>query len=90
MITPADGASAPGPYAEVPVCGMDVMAPQADLTGAVAASVSATGARQAQTRTMLESPAGFAVGSGNSGYDILGGSSGGGGEDWPSDVQPRG
>jgi hypothetical protein len=90
MIMPSDSPSAPGPYADVPVSQMDIMAPQADLSGVVAQSVAETGPRQAQTRTLLESPQGFSVGSGTSGYDILGGSSGGGGEDWPSDVQPRG
>jgi hypothetical protein len=89
MITPSDSPSAPEQYAGVPVCTTDIAAPQADLSGTFDAAMAETVPRQEQTRVLLESPAGFSAGSGTSGYDILGGSSGGGGEDWPSDVQPR-
>ena len=90
MITPADSASAPGPYAGVPVSGLDIQAPQDDLTATFNAANDAAGAgvlypvsdRQQETRQMLESPQGYGT------FAILGGSSGGGGEDWPADVRP--
>jgi hypothetical protein len=46
------------------------------------------GPRQRETQVLLESPAGFAVGSGTSGYDILAGYHEGGGDGWPNNVQP--
>jgi hypothetical protein len=90
---PADSPGAPAQYAktEGPAAGpasYNIQAGQADLSGVTQAAMSSALSRQAQTRTLLESPQGFAVGSGASGYDILGGSSGGGGENWPSNVQP--
>jgi hypothetical protein len=90
---PADSPGAPAQYAKVegPASGpasFNIQAGQDDLTGVFKAATAAAGPRQAQTEVLLSSPQGFAVGSGTSGYDILGGSSGGGGDDWPSNVQP--
>ena len=90
MITPADSASAPGPYAGVPVSGLDIQAPQDDLTATFDAANAAAGAgvlysqspRQAQTEALLSSPPGYGS------FTITGGYSGGGGEDWPGDVTP--
>lgn len=61
-----------------------------DSAGAISGAgiVYPTGVRQTQTETLLSSPAGFAVGSGTSGWDITAGFSGGGGDTWPNDVQP--
>jgi hypothetical protein len=82
MITPGDSPSAPAQYDAVPVQPADILAPQADLSGAVAASVSEAMARQPDTRRLLASPQGYGA------FDITSGSSGGGGEDWPSSVAP--
>jgi hypothetical protein len=82
MITPADSASSPEDYAAVPVSGTDIQAGQADLSGAVAASVSEAMARQPETERLLASPQGYGA------FTIASGSSGGGGEDWPSSVAP--
>ncbi len=48
----------------------------------------AQGPRQAETASLLNSPQGFSSGGGTSGYDILAGFHGGGGDGWPNDVQP--
>jgi hypothetical protein len=82
MITPGDSPSAPAQYGAVPVSGQDIQAPQADLSGAVAASVSEAMARQPDAERLLASPQGYGA------FDITSGSSGGGGEDWPSSVAP--
>lgn len=82
MITPADGPSAPEQYAGVAVSGTDIQAPQEDLSGLTATGVSEAMARQPETGQLLESPQGFGA------FDITSGTSGGGGEDWPSDVRP--
>lgn len=82
MITPGDSPSAPSQYDAVPVQGEDIMAAQDDLSGAVAASVSEAMSRQPDARALLESPQGFGA------FSITSGSSGGGGEDWPSAVAP--
>lgn len=82
MITPSDSPSSPAGYASVPVQPMDIQAPQADLSGAVAASVSEAMARQPDTERLLQSPQGYGA------FSITSGSSGGGGEDWPSSVAP--
>jgi hypothetical protein len=92
MITPADSNSAPAQYDAVPVQSMDIQAPQADLSGAVAAAGALAGAgvvypqgpRQAATEALMQSPQGFA----SEGYDIDAGYSGGGGGDWPNDIEP--
>jgi hypothetical protein len=92
MITPSDSPSAPEQYATVPVAGADIQAPQADLTGVFGAANAASGAgvlypqspRQAQTEALLSSPAGFGE------FDVTAGYSGGGGEDWPGNVEPGG
>lgn len=90
MITPADSPSAPGQYAGVPVSGMDIQAPQADLSGAFDAANAVAGAgvlypqgpRQAMTEALMQSPQGFAV----EGYDIDAGYH----ADWPNNVEPGG
>jgi hypothetical protein len=82
MITPSDSASAPEQYAAVSVSGTDIQAPQADLSGAVSASVSEAMARQPDTERLLQSPQGYGA------FSITSGSSGGGGEDWPGSVAP--
>ena len=92
MITPADSNSAPAQYDAVPVQSMDIQAPQADLTAVVEAAGALAGAgivyprgpRQSMTETLLSSPQGFA----SQGYDIDAGYSGGGGGDWPNDIEP--
>jgi hypothetical protein len=82
MITPGDSPAAPSQYAAVPVSGADIQAPQDDLSGLVADSVSVTTPRQSQTEALLTSPQGFGL----DGYDIDAGFSGGGGDDWPNDA----
>lgn len=100
MITPSDSPSSPSDYAGVTPHGQgtapyDVQAPQADLSGAVAAAGALAGAgvvypqgpRQSMTETLLSSPQGFAV----EGYDIDSGYHGGGGDEgWPANVEPSG
>jgi hypothetical protein len=96
MITPSDTPSAPSEYAGVAVSGFDIQAPQdeaaitaaCDAAGAVAGAgvVYPAGPRQRQTEVLLSSPQGF----GTAGYDIDAGSSGGGGEDWPNNIEPAG
>lgn len=57
-----------------------------------AAGVSAyhqQGARQAETETLLNSPAGFSAGGGLSGYDITSGWSGESALRWPNSVQAK-
>jgi hypothetical protein len=88
-VTPADSPSAPELFAGVTPHGQgtapyDVQADQADFSGLAAAAVAAVGPRQEETRGLLESAEGF----GSAGYAIASGSSGGGGDDWPSDVRP--
>jgi hypothetical protein len=82
MITPSDSASSPSDYAGVPVQAADIQAPQADLSGVVAGAVSDAMARQPVTERLLSSPQGYGE------FTIAAGSSGGGGEDWPSSVAP--
>lgn len=92
MITPSDSPSAPDLYGGVPVSGFGIQAPQADLSQEFDAANALTGAgvlysqgpRQAQTEALLNSPAGFGE------FDITAGYSGGGGEDWPGNVEPGG
>lgn len=94
MITPSDSPSSPEHYAAVAVQGFDIQAPQQDLTPAFNAANDAGGQgvlyprseRQAQAKGLMESPAGFGLG----GYDIDAGYHGGGGEDWPNNVEPGG
>jgi hypothetical protein len=89
MITPSDSASSPADYAAVPVQSMNIQAPQADLSGAFDAANAVAGAgvlypqgpRQAQAEALL---------SGADGPSVTAGYCGGGGEDWPSSVQPGG
>jgi len=78
MITPADGASAPGPYAGVPVSGMDIQAPQEDLAAMAAACHSEAMGRQPQADALLTSDQGYGE------FSITGGYTG----DWPGDVTP--
>lgn len=81
MITPADSPGAPELYNAVPVSQVNILAPQQDLSGMVAAATAlANGPRQAQTEMLLSSPQGFA----GQGYDIDAGYSG----NWPNDVEP--
>lgn len=82
MITPSEPAAVPAQYDAVPLSNFDIQAPQTDLSGACDAAVSATMPRQADARQLLESPAGYGA------VSISSGSSGGGGEDWPSDLRP--
>ncbi len=94
MMTPSDTPSSPSNYASVPVQGMDIQAPLSDgeITAAFNDANATGGAgviypmspRIADTKTMLESPAGFATG----GFDIIGGYHQGGGDGWPNDVEP--
>ncbi len=91
MITPSDSPSASAQYDGVPVQSMDIQAPQADLSGVVAAAGALAGAgivypqgpRQAATEMLIASPQGFA----SEGYNIDAGYSGGGGG-WPNDIEP--
>ena len=85
MITPADSASAPAQYSEVPVTAQDIQAPQADLSAATAAAVALSspgGPRQSMTETLMQSPQGFAI----AGYDIDTGFAAG----WDTNVEPGG
>ena len=97
MITPSDSPSAPEQYAAVTPHGQGptpygIQAPQGDLTGTFGAANAVAGAgilypqgpRQAQTETLLSSDAGYGE------QDITAGYSGGGGEDWPGNVEPDG
>jgi hypothetical protein len=99
MITPRDTPSSPSNYASVTPHGQgpapyDIQAALSDgeITAAFDRSVAEGGAgvlypmspRIADTRTLLESPQGFASG----GFDITGGYHQGGGDGWPSDVEP--
>jgi hypothetical protein len=72
----------------VAVQGMDIQAPQGDLTGAFNAANGLTGAgvlypqgpRQAATERLMSSPQGYAE------FNITAGFDGGG--EWPGDVSP--
>lgn len=95
-VTPADSPSAPSQYASVVPSGQgtapyNVQAPMEDLSAMTDAAVSLAGPggpRQAMTQHLLDSPQGFSVGGGTSGWDITAGFSGDGGDGWPNDVQP--
>ena len=88
-VTPADSPSSPL-YGDVTPHGRgpapyDIQAGLDDLGGMAAAAQALTGPgsqRQADTEALLSSPAGYG------GFSITGGMSGGGGDDWPSDVSP--
>jgi len=86
MITPSDSPSSPGDYAAVAVQPMNIQAPLMDgeISSAAGGATSAASARQAEARTLLESPQGFATG----GYDIDAGYHGDGGESWPANIKP--
>jgi hypothetical protein len=99
MITPSDSPSSPSGYASVTPHGRgpapyDLQAPLSDgeITAAFNDANATGGAgvlypmsqRIADTKAMMESPQGF----GSAGYDILGGYHQGGGDGWPSDVEP--
>lgn len=98
-VTPADSPSSPSGFASVTPQGQgpapyDIQAPMEDLAGLVEAAGRLTGAgivypqgpRQAETATLLNSPQGFA---GGTGYSITTGWSGGGGDaGWPNDPEP--
>lgn len=88
-ITPADSPSAPAQYAAVTPHGQgtapyDVQAPQADLSATFSAATDAVAPRQSATEALLSSPQGAGA------FSITSGASGGGGEDWPSDISPGG
>jgi hypothetical protein len=100
-ITPAATPSSPSNYAQVTPHGQgtapyDVQAPQADLSGVVSAAGAIAGAgivyprgpRQAETETLMQSPAGFAA----DGYDIDAGYHGviAGDPGWPNNIEPGG
>lgn len=103
-VTPADSPSNPAGYAQVTPSGRgpapyDIQAPMEDLAAAVTAAGNLTGAgvniysksdRQSAAQHIMESPAGFDVGGGVSGWDIQQGFSGSGDDDmgWPNNVQP--
>ena len=94
-ITPPDSPSSPENFAQVTPHGQgpapyDIQAPlsvgeitaafdQANADGG-SGVLYPQGARQAETQTLLESPAGFA----SDGYDIDAGTTAG----WPNDVEP--
>ena len=93
-VTPADSPSSPlygdvTPHSRVPAP-YDIQAPMEDLSGLVADAGRLTGAgivypqsgRQADTAALLSSPAGYGE------FSITTGMSGGGVDDWPSDVRP--
>jgi len=99
MITPSDSPSSPAGFAQVTPHGQgpapyDLQAPLSDgeISGAFDAANATGGAgvlypmspRIADARTMMESPMGF----GSGGFDIFGGYHSGGGDGWPSDVEP--
>ena len=89
-MTPSDSPSSPSGYAGVAVTGQDIQAPVPDVTGAFDAANADAGAgvlypqseRQRETRQLLESPPGFALG----GFDIDAGSAYG----WPNSIEPGG
>src|SRR5260221_13177857 len=100
-VTPADAPSPPAGFASVPPHGRgpapyDIQAAQASLAGEYAAAGAISGAgvvyprgpRQAETETLMQSAAGFAVG----GYDIDAGYGGdmGGDPGWPNNIEPGG
>ncbi len=100
-VTPHDTPSSPAGYALVFPHGIgpapyDIQAPQASLAGEYAAAGAISGAgiayprgpRQAETETLMQSPAGFAAG----GYDIDAGYGGamGGDPGWPVNIEPGG
>src|SRR6185437_4924044 len=101
-MTPADGPSDPAGFAGVTPHGQgpapyNIEAPLDDtITGAFNAANALEGSgvlypqgpRQAETAALLDSPQGFSSGGGTSGYDILSGYHGGGGDGWPNNVQP--
>ena len=88
-ITPADSPSSPS-YSDVTPHGRgpapyDIQAGMEDLGSMAAAAQALTGpgsARQSDTEALLSSPVGYGE------FSITTGMSGGGGEDWPSDVRP--
>jgi hypothetical protein len=89
MITPSDSPASPSDFDAVTPTGTgsrpapyDIQAPQADLSGTFNASTAAGLARQPETERLLASPQGYGE------FSITTGSSGGGGEDWPSSVEP--
>jgi len=92
MITPSDTPSSPSDYAGVAVQGMDIQAgnDEAAITSQFDAANADAGAgvlypqseRQQETRELLESAQGFAVG----GFDIDAGSAFG----WPNNIEPGG
>jgi len=102
MITPSDSPSSPEGYAEVTPHGRgpapyNVQAGNDEgvITSAFGAANAVAGAgvlygqgpRQAETETLLSSPAGFAV----DGYDVDAGYHAGPGQDgWPANVEPGG
>lgn len=101
MITPSDSPSAPAQYDAVTPHGqgtapydvqagndLDAITSAMDGANALAGSgvLYPQGPRQMQTEALLESPQGFGI----DGYDIDAGYSGGGGEDWPNNVEPGG
>ena len=69
-VMPSDSPSAPSEYAAVPVSGLDIQAPQADLSGAVMAAQDAAMARQPEAREVLESAQGYGD------FDIMAGYTG--------------
>lgn len=87
--TPADSPSSPlygsvTPHGQGPAP-YDIQAPVEDLDGLAASAMAQTApgsGRQSDTEAFLSSPAGTGE------LSITGGMSGGGGEDWPSDVSP--
>jgi hypothetical protein len=103
QVTPQVASAYPPGYAGVTPHGQgpapyDIQAPMSDgEIGAAFDSANAIagagviypmGPRQAQTQQLLESPQGFSAGGGTSGYDIIAGFHGDGGDGWPADVQP--
>ena len=88
-MTPADSPSSPmygdvTPHSRGPAP-YDIQAGLEDLGAMAAAAQAAAGPgseRQSATEAFLSSGAGYGE------VTILGGASGGGGEDWPSDVRP--
>ena len=86
-LTPADGPSSPSGYAGVTPHGQgpapyNIQADMENLDGLASAAMSAIGSRQSDTESLLSSPAGYGE------FAITTGMSGGGGDDWPSDVRP--
>ena len=99
QVTPAASPSSPAGFAGVTPHGQgpapyDLQAPLMDgeITGACGAAYATGGAgvlypmspRIADAKTLMESPQGF----GSAGFDIFGGYHEGGGDGWPSDVEP--